>query len=31
MYEFTPFNKTDNLQIQSFIQFPRELLRREEY
>ena len=31
MYEFTPFYKKDNLQIQSFIQFPRELLIREEY
>ena len=31
MYEFTPFYKSDNLQIQSFIQFPRELLTKEEY
>ena len=31
MYEFTPFYKKDNLQIQSFIQFPRELLTGEEY
>lgn len=31
MYEFTPFKKTDKLQYESFIQFPRELLNREEY
>lgn len=31
MYEFTPFKKTDRLQFESFIQFPRELLNREEY
>lgn len=31
MYEFTPFKKTDKLQFESFIQFPRELLNREEY
>ena len=31
MYEFTPFKKTDKLLFESFIQFPRELLNREEY
>ena len=31
MYEFTPFKKTDKLSYESFIQFPRELLNREEY
>ena len=31
MYEFTPFKKTDKLSYESFIQFPRELLSREEY
>lgn len=31
MYEFTPFKKTDRLLFESFIQFPRELLNREEY
>lgn len=31
MYEFTPFKKSDKLQFSSFIQFPRELLEREEY
>ena len=31
MYEFTPFKKTDKLYYESFIQFPRELLNREEY
>lgn len=31
MYEFTPFKKTDKLSFESFIQFPRELLNREEY
>ena len=31
MYEFTPFKKTDKLSYESFIQFPRELLKREEY
>lgn len=31
MYEFTPFEKTDKLLFESFIQFPRELLNREEY
>ena len=31
MYEFTPFKKTDKLYYESFIQFPRELLKREEY
>lgn len=31
MYEFTPFKKTDKLAFESFIQFPRELLTREEY
>lgn len=31
MYEFTPFKKTDKLKFESFIQFPRELLNREEY
>ncbi len=31
MYEFTPFKKTDKLSFESFIQFPRELLDREEY
>ena len=31
MYEFTPFKKTDKLSFESFIQFPRELLKREEY
>lgn len=31
MYEFTPFKKTEKLQFESFIQFPRELLNREEY
>lgn len=31
MYEFTPFNKTDKLKFESFIQFSRELLNREEY
>ena len=31
MYEFTPFKKSDKLQFSSFIQFPRELLKREEY
>ena len=31
MYEFTPFKKTDKLLFESFIQFPRELVNREEY
>ena len=31
MKEFTPFKKTDKLLFESFIQFPRELLNREEY
>ena len=31
MYEFTPFKKTDKLSYESFIQFPRELLNKEEY
>ena len=31
MYEFTPFCKTDNFKIESFIQFSRELITREEY
>ena len=31
MYEFTPFKKTDKLKFESFIQFSRELLNREEY
>lgn len=31
MYEFTPFKKTDKLSYESFIQFPRELLKRKEY
>ena len=31
MYEFIPFKKTDKLSYESFIQFPRELLNREEY
>ena len=31
MYEFTPFKKTDKLSFESFIQFPREILKREEY
>lgn len=31
MCEFTPFKKTDKLSYESFIQFPRELLNREEY
>lgn len=31
MYEFTPFKKTDKLSFKSFIQFPRELLNREDY
>ena len=31
MYESTPFKKTDKLSYESFIQFPRELLKREEY
>ena len=31
MYEFTPFKKTDKLSFESFIQFPRELLNREDY
>ena len=31
MYEFTPFKKTDKLSFESFIQFPRELVNREEY
>ena len=31
MYEFAPFKKTDKLSFESFIQFPRELLNREEY
>ena len=31
MYESTPFKKTDKLSYESFIQFPRELLNREEY
>lgn len=31
MYEFTPFKKTDKLSYESFIQFPREVLNREEY
>ena len=31
MYEFTPFKKTDKLSYESFIQFSRELLNREEY
>lgn len=30
MYEFNPFKKTDELSYESFIQFPRELLNREE-
>lgn len=31
MYEFTPFCKTDIFKIESFIQFSRELITREEY
>ena len=31
MYEFTPSKKSDKLQFSNFIQFPRELLEREEY
>ena len=31
MYEFTPFKKTEKLLFESFIQFPKELLNREDY
>ena len=31
MNEFTPFCKTDNFKIESFIQFSRELITRDEY
>lgn len=31
MYEFTPLKKTDKFSFESFIQFPRELLNREDY
>lgn len=31
MHEFTPFEKTDKLSFESFIRFPRELLKNEEY
>lgn len=31
MHEFTPFKKTDKLSFESFIRFPRELLKNEEY
>lgn len=30
MHEFTPFKKTDKLSFESFIQFQRELLNRED-
>lgn len=31
MYEFTPFKKTEKLLFESFIQFPKELLNREDF
>ena len=31
MYEFTSFKKSDNINIESFMKFPREIMTRKEY